>query len=366
MLEEELWLIYSVKFNFTWGKWKKLQSCYSSLSEAWQDEFRKVLDIKLKYVSHIPLRQELALISDFLKSKNVNWVSFIQAEYPEAFRILNSPPVVLYFKGDLSLTSQKALAVIGSRNVTLYSQKVMQKILPEVLQHPIVLVSGLAFGVDILAHKFSLDSANSKTISVLGGSVDDNSIYPSAHLDFSRQILNKGGLLISEYYPGTITMPFQFPQRNRLIVSLSKVVWVVQAGEKSGTLLTAKIARDTGQDLFVTPASILEDCYKGNHQILQDGAWPITTSTDLLNALGITVKESFPRAKFTILGLVKEYNLNISQAKIIESMKDNSLNLDEILSITKFSLETINAELGVLELLGLVENLGQNMWNCTI
>ena len=361
MLEEEyFWLVFSVKYGFTWSKWKKLQVFYSSLSQGYTDNFKLTPNLEIKLVSLAEFsKSKDEMLSILLKNK-INWVSFLSPNYPSLFRNLNSPPVILYYKGNLELSENNTnLAVIGSRQISNYSRQVMHKVLPSVLSSGVNLVSGLAFGADAIGHQLSLENLPSKTIAVLGGGLDDISIYPNQHLLLANKIVEQGGLLLSEYFPNKPAMAFQFPQRNRLIVALSKAVWVVQAGTKSGTLLTAKIARDTGKDLLVTPASILEDCYSGNHQILQDGAWPLVNSIELFSCLGIIQKQT-PKKDF--MEIASQHQLSINQAKIMQIIQNNNVSIDEIMAKLGFSLEVITAEIGMLEILGLVDNLGQNVW----
>jgi len=364
MNEEEIyWLVLSAKYGFSWAKWKKIREQYPLLSEAFFDSFKKCPNIDMPLISADEYVITKANTLEYLGLLNIKWMAFTNQSYPVCFKQLTSPPVVIYYKGNFSLTkSNHNLAVIGSRRVTNYSKLVMQKILPIVLSNSVNVVSGLAFGVDYLGHKFSLENPPSKTIAVLGGGIDSNSIYPNEHLKMAEKIIEQDGLILSEYFPGKPALPFQFPQRNRLIVSLSKTVWVVQAGMKSGTLLTAKIARDLGKDLLVTPASILEEAYLGNHQILQDGAWPLISSIEILSSIGI---KSFakPISQNDIQTVIDTHNLNPSQSLILKSLEYNSLNLDQIIELTKLSLDSINAELGYLEILGLVENLGFNQFS---
>lgn len=367
MDEEEIyWLVLSAKYGFSWAKWKKIKEQYPLLSLAFHDSFKNCSGIDIPLITLQEYEIAKYKILEYLELLNIKWMAYINQDYPVCFKELSSPPVILYYKGNFSLTkSNYNLAVIGSRRVTNYSKLVMQKILPPVLASSVNVVSGLAFGVDYLGHKFSLENPASKTIAVLGGGIDSNSIYPNEHLKMAENILEQDGLILSEYFPGKPALPFQFPQRNRLIVSLSKTVWVVQAGMKSGTLLTAKIARDMGKDLLVTPASILEDTYLGNHQILQDGAWPLISPIEIFSSLNIN-SAAKPISQNNIQTLIETHNLNPNQSLIIKSLENNSLNLDQIIELTKFNLETLNADLGYLEILGLVENLGFNQFSLIV
>jgi DNA processing protein len=367
MDEEEIyWLVLSAKYGFSWAKWKKIKEQYSLLSLAFLDGFKKCPSLDIQLITSEEYDIAKFRILEYLELLNIQWMAFINQDYPVCFKELSSPPVIIYYKGNFSLTkSNFNLAVIGSRRVTNYSKLVMQKILPPALASSVNVVSGLAFGVDYLGHKFSLETPQSKTIAVLGGGLDSNSIYPNEHLKMAEKILEQDGLILSEYFPGRPALPFQFPQRNRLIVSLSKTVWVVQAGMKSGTLLTAKIARDMGKDLLVTPASILEDSYLGNHQILQDGAWPLISPIEIFSSMGIN-SVAKPISKNNIQTLIEAHNLTNNQSLLLKSLENNSLNLDQIIEITKFNLETLNADLGYLEILGLVENLGFNQFSLAI
>ncbi len=367
MSEEELWLVLYVKYNFTWSKWKKINALYATLSSALKDNFSLILEPNfLPLLLNIPntqLYQDRDKILLLLNEKSVLHSSYISQNYPPILKDIASPPVILFYRGNLDLCSATNLAVIGSRLITNYSKLIMQKVLPNILPSGVNVVSGLAFGVDAIAHVHSLKCLESKTIAVLGSGVDEKSIYPAEHNYLSQQILESGGLLISEFFPETKVLPYHFPQRNRLIVALSKVVWVVQAGMKSGTILTAKIARDTGKSLVVTPASILEESYFGNQQILQDGAWPLFKSEEILSLLGFpsAIIKNNSEDISTSIPLSEKFNLSANQELILKKII-GEISVDSLSASTKLASNIISSELTSLELLGLVENVGQNNW----
>ena len=184
MDEEEIyWLVLSAKYGFSWSKWKKIKEHYPLLSLAFLDGFKKCPSLDFPLISTEEYEIAKFKILEYLELLNIQWTAYINYSYPVCFKELSSPPVILYYKGNFSLTkSNFNLAVIGSRRVTNYSKQVMQKILPQVLTSSVNVVSGLAFGVDYLGHKFSLENPQSKTIAVLGGGIDSNSIYPNEHL----------------------------------------------------------------------------------------------------------------------------------------------------------------------------------------
>lgn len=203
------------------------------------------------------------------------------------------PPMHLYVRGALPPRGTKCLAVVGSRNYTNYGRQVVEHLVSGLRGYPISIVSGLALGIDTLAHESAL-GAGLHTISVPGSGIDDSVIYPSRNKRLARRILESGGVLLSEFPPTFQATQWSFPQRNRIMAGLSEATLLIEAGEKSGTLITARLAVDFNRELLVVPGNIFGENSRGVHQFLKLGATPVTSPEDVLVALGIDpkVKES--------------------------------------------------------------------------
>lgn len=198
-------------------------------------------------------------------------ISFFDQEYPEKLRQIYQPPLILFARGDLSLLKKEIVTVVGSRLATAYSQIVLDQIIPNLLKEDLVIASGLAKGVDALAHQAALAN-NGKTIAVIGNGL--NHFYPIQNHLLQEQIVRKG-LLLSEYLPDTPPRPYRFPQRNRILAGLSRSVIVTEAKEKSGSLITANLALQENRDVYALPGPITSELSEGPNRLIEAGAIPI-------------------------------------------------------------------------------------------
>ncbi|MCI5051096.1 MAG: DNA-processing protein DprA, partial [Candidatus Pacebacteria bacterium] len=177
------------------------------------------------------------------------------------------------------------LSVIGSRKYTPYGKQAVETIIRGLAGYPIVIVSGLALGMDALAHEAAL--ANSlKTIAVPGSGLDDASIYPARHLNLAHRILQSGGALVSEFEPGFKANKWSFPKRNRIMAGLSHAVLVIEAENKSGTRITARLATEYNREVFSVPGSIFSSSSDGTNQLIREGATPVTSAQDIIDFFG--------------------------------------------------------------------------------
>jgi DNA processing protein len=210
----------------------------------------------------------------------INQIKINDPLYPALLKEINNPPKILYYIGNFPPANLYPLAVVGSRQSDSYGELVIKNILtPEILDK-VVIVSGLALGIDAVAHRVA-----KHTIAVLGTGLDEASFYPKDNLPLYRQIIKNGGLVISEYPPRTKAAAKNFPERNRIIAGLSQAVLVVQAKKRSGALITARLALENGRDVFAIPGSIFNELSAGSHFLISQGATPITDSKELLMSI---------------------------------------------------------------------------------
>lgn len=209
---------------------------------------------------------------------------------PEAFPpLLNEipdPPTSLTYRGELPPPDLKLLAVVGSRNYTTYGKQVVDHLIRGLRGYPVGIVSGMALGIDSLAHRAALD-ANLYTLAVPGGGLNDDVLYPRSHVRLAREILASGGGLLSEFEPHFKATPWSFPQRNRIVTGMTHATLLIEAAERSGTLISARLASDYDRDLMVVPGNIFSANTAGCHQFLKLGAIPVTSPEDILDTLGI-------------------------------------------------------------------------------
>ncbi|MCA9366117.1 DNA-processing protein DprA [Candidatus Kaiserbacteria bacterium] len=218
------------------------------------------------------------------------------AEFPPLLREIPQPPKQLNYRGELPPPDLKLLAVVGSRHYTNYGKQAVEHLIRGIAGYNIGIVSGLALGIDSLAHEAAL-TASLYTLAIPGGGIDDSVIYPARHKPLARRILESGGGLLSEYEPTFRATTWSFPARNRLVCGIAHATLVIEAGEKSGSLITARMASDYNRELLVVPGSIFSDNSKGTHQFLKLGATPVTDANDILLALGIDPDQKVTTSK---------------------------------------------------------------------
>ncbi|MCQ2969322.1 MAG: DNA-processing protein DprA, partial [Clostridium sp.] len=269
---------------------------------------------------------------NFINSLNNNFIKTVkitEKDYPEKLRNIDDPPYILFYRGDLSLAYHNMIAVVGSRKSSIYGLDVTKYITREICRVGYGVVSGVAYGIDTAAHKEALISGG-KTIGILGCGLDI--VYPKSNKNLYKEIYNNG-LLISEFPMGVQPMPYNFPRRNRIISGLSSGVIVIEASEKSGSLITANLALEQGKDVMAIPGSIFSNTSKGCHQLLRDGARIFTGLEDLHSFLNVTKKESEKRikndSKNLIMSVIKNEPIHFD--KIFESVNIDRIALYELL-----------------------------------
>jgi DNA processing protein len=227
-------------------------------------------------------RVQATALLDAAEAAGIGVIQTVDDGYPPLLRTIPDPPPVLWFRGDAGILPRAAVAIVGSRAATPYALEVAFRLGSELASRGVVVVSGLARGADGAAHRGCVD-AGGRTIAVLGSGPDV--IYPSEHRELSVSICQCGAL-VSEHGPGVPPLPDHFPLRNRLISGISLGVVVVEANEKSGSLITARYALDQGRDVMAVPGSILGGRNRGSHALLKDGAKVVETADDILEELG--------------------------------------------------------------------------------
>lgn len=204
--------------------------------------------------------------------KQCQVISFFDDVYPEQLRQIYRPPLVLFAQGDVNLLQHKIVTIVGSRMATSYSHSVLTKLVPHLVKQGWVIASGLAKGVDVMAHQAALTSEG-KTIAVVGNGL--NHFYPLSNYHVQEQI-DRRGLILSEYLPDTPPRPFRFPQRNRILAGIAQKVIITEAQENSGSLITANLALQENRDIYAVPGPIDKELSAGPNELIAAGAIPIT------------------------------------------------------------------------------------------
>jgi len=276
-----------------------------------------------------------------------------QNEFPQKLLEIPQPPKQLFIKGEMpDWETSKFIAVVGSRKYTNYGKEACEKIISGLRGYDIVIISGLAIGIDSIAHKSALQN-NLKTIAVPGSGLDEKVIYPSINKRLAEEIVNSGGCLISEFEPDFRATTWSFPQRNRIMAGLSDVILVIEATEKSGTLITARMGVDYNKEVCVVPASIFAGSSRGSNKLLSQGATPITCSTDLLDLLGFQSENNSGQKK------IEFENCSDEEKKILKLLSE-PLSRDELIQKSEMPINEINPLISLMEIKGLIkENAGE-------
>jgi DNA processing protein len=281
-----------------------------------------------------------------LEKAHVWFITGSEKSYPLLLSVISNPPFVLYGKGEQGLLSEeKMVGVVGTRKVTSYGKQITEQFTRELVQAGCVIVSGLALGVDALAHQTTIDN-NGETIAVLGCGVD--MCYPSNNERIYQQILEKNGAIVSEY---PLSMPpsiGSFPSRNRIIAGLSRVLLVTEGAEDSGALITAEDSRLLGRTVFSIPGPITSTLSSGTNKLLGNGAKLALHPEAILGELGMRKPES--RRAEKIIGKTEEEQM------VIDLLSGESLSLDELVRKTKLSVSKVSLILSTLELTGIVKD----------
>lgn len=277
--------------------------------------------------------------------------SLAQAELPPLLQEIADPPKQLYVRGEIPSLEKKWLAVVGSRAMSPYGKQAVRYLIEGLRGYPVVVVSGLAYGIDAESHRAALD-AGLQTVGVPGSGLDWNVLYPKANIRLAREILEAEGCLLSEEKPDTKAADWTFPRRNRVMVGLSHATLVVEAREKSGSLITAKLATEYNRELLVVPGSIFSESSKGTHQFLKLGATPVTSPEDVLVALGIAEREGAASLSQLRGDLTEE------ETRVFDIIA-SPLPRDALIEALDMSASEANVLLSTMEIKGLiVEEMG--------
>ncbi|MFA6551691.1 MAG: DNA-processing protein DprA [Patescibacteria group bacterium] len=285
-----------------------------------------------------------------LETEKINVLTIADIRYPQLLKEIYDAPPLFYYRGELPDNINFCLAVVGSRKYTAYGQQATQSLVGPLTQAGLVIVSGLALGIDALAHSACLQ-AGGKTIAVLGSGLDRRSIYPASNRNIAEKILARGGALLSEYPPGTQPLEFHFPQRNRIIAGLSLGVLVIEAAASSGALITAQCALEQNREVFAVPGSIFNPNSAGTNNLIKTGAKLISGAADIIETLNLENIASFVQNQKTIPATAQEQQL-------ISLLSREPTHINSLVRAAKLDSGTINATLLTMELKGYVRNLG--------
>lgn len=325
----------------------KIRGYFGSFAGAWRaplDEIKKASGAELEdFRKKIDPEKEFSIL-DREKIKVI-----LPGEFPRLLRETPFPPEILYAKGGLADENLPHLAVVGTRKCSSYGKEACEKIVSDLAEYKIVIVSGLALGIDNIAHKTAvLNSA--KTIGVLGCGLKDEVFYPRENFPLSREIIEKGGAVISEFPYAMKAARHTFQQRNRIIAGLCQATLVVEAPEKSGALITANFALDYNREVLALPGPIFSENSVGTNNLIKAGAGAASSSEDILKIFGIEFENKKERLDLSPL-----------EEKIISALIQPTAR-DDLIRAVGLSAKEINPTLGVLEIRGLIKESGGEIY----
>lgn len=291
---------------------------------------------------------------ELLEKAGAKAVSIECEAYPEPLSNIHNPPVLLFCKGEFKPSDFPSVSVVGSRHATPYGVQALENIVGFLAQEKITIVSGLAYGIDTLAHKKAL-KMKSRTIGVLGCGIDD--IYPKMNKYWVEKMVKEDqGMVISEFLPGVKARPEYFPQRNRIVAGLSTGTLVIEAALKSGSLITAKLAADFNREVLAVPGNIFDQHSKGTNEIISNNiAHACTSGEQVFSHLGFIKKTQ---------DIVNEdLSINDNELMILKAFGGHSRkHIDDLSKSIKHPQTNISADIMMMELRGLVKNIGEQVY----
>lgn len=354
-MQEDLKYWNAINLNTRIGpaRYKKLYKYFKTMKEAWKADSIELLKcgLKEKEINYfLAKKTSINVDEEFEKllKENIKLITIKDEKYPKLLKEIFTPPPVLYLRGEID--ANPCIGIVGTRKYTSYGQQVVENITRDLSKSNITIVSGLALGIDALAHQEAINNKN-KTLAILGSGVNQSSIYPTRNRGIAEKILNTGGAIISEYPYGTPPLKQNFPARNRIISGLSLATLVIEAPKESGALITANFALEQNRDVFAIPGNIFSNNSEGTNNLIKKGASPVTSANDILEELNL--KE--------IINKNVEKNIipdNPEEEKIISALSQEPIHIDKIAKITNFDIKKVSSTLTIMEIKGMVKNMG--------
>ncbi|MEK7521586.1 MAG: DNA-processing protein DprA [Patescibacteria group bacterium] len=370
MTEKEAYLAFSTFPSFGPQRFKLLKEYFGSAKEAWKAPKKELgkLGVKAELLEKFLNHRNNFGLEDYLGKLGrlgIEYTTHQDSDYPEKLKSLDDSPFLLYVKGKptrgplpgspsapvtraLGQLSVCAVAVVGTRKPTGYGRDVTERLVEGLVRAGVTIISGLALGIDAIAHKAALD-AGGFTVGVVGGGLDD--IYPPSNRGLAQKMIEKGGMVISEYPLGFPAMPQNFPVRNRIVSGMSLGVLVVEGTVKSGTLLTAAAAARQGRDVFAVPGPITSPTSAAPNLLIKNGAKLVEKAEDILEELEINVARNTALAT-RILPETEE------ERKVLRTLELEALDIDSIVRISTLEVGIVLSALTIMELKGMVKNVG--------
>ncbi len=347
---------YWVGFNAIPGigrvKFSQLENHFGNLADAWKAGAAelKAAGLESNATNAITsMRPKLSLDDemDKLEKHGVVPLTYHDSQYPSRLKEIYDYPPVIYVKGTLTSADEWSLAVVGTRRATIYGRQVTEEFVSDLSRSKITIVSGLAKGVDTIAHHTALENGG-RTIAVFASGLDI--VYPAKNLDLARSIV-KNGAIISEYPLGTKPRAENFPRRNRILSGLSLGVLVTEANETSGAIITANMALEQDREVFAVPGSILSPASRGTNRLIQEGAKLVRNTKDILEELNLTAVEHQ-------IEMREALPTTDTESQLMSRLGAEPTHIDEVCRASGLPISTVSSTLAMMELKGLVRQVG--------
>ena len=348
-------LIWLNSLNIGNRNMEKLMKQIPNINDIWtmnSNEVCNIKGIKPKIVEKIIENRNddyFNRLFESIEEHNMDIITILDEDYPKSLHHIYDSPKVLYIKGNLKEEDHLSIGIVGSRKSTAYGKWATEKFVKELVNMDVTIVSGLALGIDAIAHKTAIEEGG-RTIAVLGNGID--TIYPKRNKALYGEI-PKNGAILTEYTLGVPPLAYNFPQRNRIISGLSLGIIVIEAKEQSGSLITAYHALEQGKEVFALPGNINSIFSKGTNQLIKDGAKILMDIEDIIEEV-YELKEKLKEEKTVGIDYSELSDLEI---EILEIIKEGPVHSDVIAFNTSMDISTINGILTILELKGFINEL---------
>lgn len=351
------WSAFSFCRNLGSVRLRKIYTHFKTMNAAWRaplNEF-KVLHLEETVLAEIETKKKELdpdRIWKGIQNEGLTVIPYTDAQYPSLLKEIYDPPALLYVRGNLTSGEEEIrLAVVGTRKITPYGEQMTESLVYSLAENGVTIVSGLAYGVDALAHETTL-KASGKTIAVLGCGLDRATIYPSHHVKLADLIAETGGCVISEHAPGTPPLKQHFPFRNRIIAGLSRATLVIEAPDGSGALTTAAYALEFNRDVFAVPGPATAPASFGPNELIKKGALLVTESSDIFNAFGLTS----PRQTLDTRAVLPNTE---EELKILDALSaTDSVHIDALARSCNLPPSAAATALTLMEMKAMVKNVG--------
>lgn len=353
MNDRKYWVAFSRIENIGPQKLKRIYSYFPDMQTAWQSSWGELKKTGLFSKEIEQITEQRGRIDpdnewEALEKQMIRVITIKDSAYPKLLKEIYSPPALIYIKGNLPENLNFSLAVVGTRKTTTYGRLITPEIVKELAKAGLTIISGLAFGIDALAHQSCLE-VNGRTIAVLGCGLDK--IYPLANYRLGQEIVEKNSAIISEYPIGTLPLKQHFPVRNRIIAGLARGVLVIEGSQDSGSLITAKCALEQNREVLAVPGNIYNKTSAGPNNLIKMGAKAVTNATDVLEALDLEFAQQYIKNK-EIIAETKEEEI------LLKFLSSEPIHIDELIQKSKLNTSVISSTLTMMEMTGKVKNIG--------